>query len=799
MRFIEGESLADALARFHAPTPPSHGPRFESLEFRQLLARFVAACNAVADAHSKEVVHRDLKPANIMLGPFGETLVVDWGLAKVGVAEAMPSADGDSSAAVGATADGQVVGTPAFMAPEQAGGETDRIGPAADVYGLGATLYALLTGDVPFTGDNVLAVLERVQAGRPVPPRQRAAGVPAALEAVCLKAMARKREDRYATATALAADIEHWLADEPVSAYPGSWPARLGRWTRRHPGWAAGLAAALLVALVGLTVATLLLGAKNRELIVANDQEHQARDLAEERFELAQKAVDQYLNMVTENPQLNKKDFYRLRKELLETAIPFYEKFVAEKANDAGQRAARGRAYFRLASVRSDMGQADAALADYEQMQEIFAQLAAEFPSVPNYRLELARSHNRRGYLLAYVLKTPSRVAAAEQALRDALALSKQLVTDFPSVPNYREEVARSHQILSLLLREIGRGGEAEQALRDALAMQKQLVKNYPTVPGYRQNLAISHNSLGNLLQTTSRQQEAEQAYRDALVVQEQLAADFPTEPGYRAELARSQYNLGNLLLGAGRRGEAEQAYRDAIAVQKQVAADFPTVPAWRGELAFSYTNLGFLLATTGRVAEAEQPFRDALALKKHLAVDFPTVPDYPNGLACALGNLAELQRQRHEYAQAKALLDQALPHHRAALRSNPKNPEYREGYRNNQENLGQTLVGAGEHAAAAEGARELARFGFQPFEDCYTAACILSRCVPLSQADAKLEETTRQTLAQKYADEAVTLLREALAKGYKDAAHMKKDTDLDPLRKRDDFQKLLAELEAKK
>jgi tetratricopeptide (TPR) repeat protein/tRNA A-37 threonylcarbamoyl transferase component Bud32 len=256
MRFVPGDSLQDALEVFHRADGPKRDPGQRSLELRKLLGRFLAVCDAVAYAHSRGVLHRDLKPANILVGPYGETLVVDWGLAKTGGdtpqsgLDTEPALRPSSADAVAKTLAGAVKGTPAYMSPEQASGRLDLLGPTSDVYSLGATLYHLLSGRRPIEGKSTDEVLRKVRKGQFAPPRQVNRQVPAALDAVCRKAMAREANDRYPTAKALAEDIEHWLADEPVSAHREPLPARARRWARRHKPLVAGAAAMLLTALV---------------------------------------------------------------------------------------------------------------------------------------------------------------------------------------------------------------------------------------------------------------------------------------------------------------------------------------------------------------------------------------------------------------------------------------------------------------------------------------------------------------------------------------------------------------------
>jgi WD40 repeat protein/serine/threonine protein kinase len=311
MRFVRGISFDEAIKQFHrddAGAPRNRQAR--AFELRQLLGRFVDVCQTIAYAHSRGVLHRDLKPSNVLLGPFKESLVVDWGLAKIlaktqqsaqsplaalevpdeenqfpdqagpnpnrdrpspperaakSVEQGKPAAANGEPPITGSssteTKTGTAFGTPAFMSPEQAEGRTEEIGPATDVYSLGAMLYTLLCGHPPFeyVWCDLTSLLDEVRFGQFPAPRKVNAQVPRALEAVCLKAMALRPQDRYASAADLANEIERWLGDEPVLAYREPLAARLARWGRRHKPIVAGATVMLVSTVFGLSFTVLLL------------------------------------------------------------------------------------------------------------------------------------------------------------------------------------------------------------------------------------------------------------------------------------------------------------------------------------------------------------------------------------------------------------------------------------------------------------------------------------------------------------------------------------------------------------
>jgi WD40 repeat protein/serine/threonine protein kinase len=277
MRFVQGRTLTAAVKAYHEKRA---GGTAGPLDLAALLNAFVSICNTVAYAHSRGVIHRDLKGLNVVLGDFGEVMVLDWGFAKrlgTGVRDQESGVRGQESgeteetseAATGTsegwlqspdhTLAGQVVGTPAYLAPEQAAGRRDLIDCRTDVYGLGAILYEILTNRPPFTGDNSKEILRKVREEEPAWPETVCPGVPPALAAVCRRALARDPAERYPSAAALGREVQRWLADEPVEVYREPFTGRLRRWARRHKPAVTALTALIVTGVAALVFGTILL------------------------------------------------------------------------------------------------------------------------------------------------------------------------------------------------------------------------------------------------------------------------------------------------------------------------------------------------------------------------------------------------------------------------------------------------------------------------------------------------------------------------------------------------------------
>jgi serine/threonine-protein kinase len=699
MRFIRGDSLDEAISRFHKADLPGRDPSERALALRQLLGRFVDICEAIAYAHNRGVLHRDLKPGNIMLGKYGETLVVDWGLAKTLGAEDRLTGHSEGPFRAGlsgnsvATQMGAAVGTPQYMSPEQAAGRWDEVGPASDVYSLGATLYALLTGKVPVEGSALGDVLKRVHSGDFPPPRQVKPQVPPALDAVCLKAMALKPEDRYPSARALADDLEHWLADEPVAVYRDPTLGRAARWGRRHRTLVAGLAGLLVTAVVALAVSTVLIAAEQARTV-------EQRRQADANFQTALAAVNDMLTEVAQEQLANEPRMAKKQRALLAKARTYYQQFLDQRGNDQRLRKETALAHKRLGDISRLLEENEQAREAYGDAIALLRPLAEANPGEPDYRDALAQSFD----YLGEVLRATSRTGEAEEAYRQALAIQEPLAQEFLDRPEYRKEQACTYNNLGLLYRYTQQYEESEKAFNECIRLLSQLAAERQADPGYRRFLARAYLNLGPVLRATGHADRAEALYGQAIRLQTDLVRQDPWTPDYRFELAISQHNLGYLLERAGGRDkEAEKAYREALKLLDPLVVQFPDVPVYRKQLAITENTLANVVSRTpDRRAEAAEHWQRALDLFDQLAAANRDMPDYEGSKGMVLGNLGWLRLQQHDLKRARELLEEATHRVQVALKANADNPDYLRALRDEYQYLYETLTQQGDPAGAA-------------------------------------------------------------------------------------------------
>jgi eukaryotic-like serine/threonine-protein kinase len=845
MRFIKGDSLKEAIEQFHADPALGHDPGRRSLELRTLLRRFTDVCNAIEYAHSRGVLHRDLKPGNIIIGKHGETLVVDWGLAKA-TGKSDPTAAErtlvpNSASGSVETLPGSALGTPAYMSPEQAEGDLEHLGPQSDVYSLGATLYCLLTGKPPFEGD-VVDVIRSVQKGQFQPPRSVDSTIDRALEAICLKAMALKPDARYASPKALSEDVERWMADEPVTAWREPWARRARRWARRHRTAVTAAVVAMLVALVGtaavLTVQTranAYLKAANSELAASNQRERA-------RFLLAQDAIRMFHTGVSEDLLLKQKEFDALRTKLLRGAQDFYRRLEALLGGqeDRDSRLALGRAYYEVGMLTRELDSTKDALAMHRRALALFEVLASEAPADSELRREVERSYSA----ISLWLSSLGQKAESLEAAGRALAIARDLAAADPTDIGRRSDLARAEFLYGDYLRGTPRSGEGLAALERARVIQEDLVRSNPSDQKFRLELASTCDDLALQLDESGRTDEALAVYGRARDLVEGLYLANPTEPRIAHEVPRTLGNLAIAMEGAGRQNEAlalhdrarevlgtigdanptllsvtrDRAWLDAMTARlliekRRDAEALPVLERARKgretlvkagtslirdqvQLIRIHSQIAGIHARAGRTSQALASREPALAVAMRLAdAQFDDLGK-KNEAALAYLDLADLFATTGTPSETLPWLDKALAIHRKMFEAEPSHPQYRRYLLVGLRRRGIVLQKCRRPAEAILAFRNAIDLlegtaKIRPLE-LYDIACCQSLL-----AGAALEVGSGLTVVARRAeaDKAMDCLRRAIAAGWNQAGVMQFDTDLDPIRDRPDFRLLMMDV----
>jgi eukaryotic-like serine/threonine-protein kinase len=673
-RFIKGDSLKEAIAAFHASGGLSADPGRRSLDLHKLLRRLLDACNAVEYAHSRGVLHRDIKPDHVIVGEHGETLVVDWGLAKVlsrtdaGLSGREPPLSLSPGTSSDVTLPGSTLGTPAYMSPEQARGDLEHLGPRADVYSLGATLYCMLTGHPPYSGDDVGRVLAAVQKGEFPPPRALDASIDRALEAVCLKAMAPRPADRYGSARALADDIERWLADQPVLAYREPPLARAFRWVRRHKRGVAAAVAILILASVGLAVHAWRIGEEEARTM---EQLNMTRDA----LDMARDALRELLNVSGENLALVP-NTEGLREYLAQLVLDRYRRLGERFPSDPGVRLETAQVLRVIGGFGRLTGRFEESRASYDKAIDLLTSLCKQAPDRADYRLWLTEAYTDRGELG----HMNGRTSDAEGDFRAAISHADKS-TSLPIPPPYRRAKASALINLSEVLVLENRHPEAHEAADQSVDLLERLAGAALTsdfAARDRWLLCLALIDRGIASDGTGNRDDARRDLDEA----ERVAGQVPRGNGFyddaQFQIARVCNQRGDLLAKDPPQPiESLENYERASRTLDRLIKDHTVIPHYREELAATLSGRAAARLALGQVADAERDCQAALEqlarlIREQTAKHAPENPQYLSLLGRALARESGIYLRQGRVADARKALGEAAERLNQAIRIDP-------------------------------------------------------------------------------------------------------------------------------
>ena len=580
---------------------------------RRAIELIEAVARGVAEAHRQGIVHRDLKPANILMAADGTPRITDFGLAK--------SLASDS----GLTRTDSIMGSPGYMAPEQAEGRTKRVGPPADVYALGAILYELLTGRPPFVGATVLETLEQVRTTEPVAPSRLVPHLPRDVETIALKCLHKDPVKRYESATALAEDLRRYLGGESILARPVGPIERGWRWYRRNPV-VAGLAASLAALLVLATAASLAAYARMSNLasgehaarLTAERETQAARDArvreaaqrlrAEANFRKARAAVDGYLTTVSESQLLKVPGLQPLRGELLESALRFYRDFLKKRGDDPTLRAELAATQARIGRIQTELGAVEAAR---RSLKSAIAAYQAEIIKNPQdlaLRTALADAWLSLGDL-AFTSGGQNAGQELLAACENNAELREGLARDRADDPDRQRDLADALGRLGVALDGAGRDGLSAH-LRGAEIRLAHFL-NAPDDP--KLNFGIGE-SMNNIAACISNSECQEDILAMQLRGEDYIRFAYDRQPHmieYGCDATTASMNVLRAYRYLGRKDETVAQARKAVEHCRRLVRDHPAAPIAKRQLVWALEELVQSQRDAGRTAEAARTARE--------------------------------------------------------------------------------------------------------------------------------------------------------------------------------------------
>lgn len=377
------------------------------------------------------------------------------------------------------------------------------------------------------------------------------------------------------------------------------------------------------------------------------------RDTAEANFDIARQAMDA-LSEMSESDLLHQPRMERLRRQLLEKALQFYQDLWAQRTDDPRLQTELAEAAFRVGQIKHVFGDNERAREVYEKVIQILERLAREHPERSAYQdnqNKLAVTYKNLGNLQW----STGRISEAQGAYHQALKIWGQLASEHPDELAYMDGLARIHNNLGVLHRDAGQGAEAQDAYQKAIKIWEGFARDHPEVPDYVDGLARSYGNLGEVRKSAGDSTEAQDAYQQARKIRERLVREHPNVPDYQNTLASSFNQLGALRKSAGQSAEAQDAYQKAHEIWERLAREHSDVPDYQSSLASSFDQLGALRKSAGHSTEAQDAYQNAYEIWERLAREHPEVPVYQDNLASAYNNLGRIAEARDAYEKAVA------------------------------------------------------------------------------------------------------------------------------------------------
>jgi eukaryotic-like serine/threonine-protein kinase len=643
--------------------------------FQAVIRLGIEAASALHAAHESGIVHRDIKPSNLLLDGNGKVWVTDFGLARR-----------DTNPTL--TRNGDLVGTVRYMSPEQALGQVALVDHRTDIYSLGATLYELLTLEPAFPGDEGPALLRHIERNEPRPLRQLQPKVPADLETVIHKGMAKRREDRYATAQEFADDLQRVLEGKPTVARPPSMLDRATRWAQRHREVVAVAGLVGLLAILGLTVSTLLIAAAARKTT-------ENFNLAEDRFRIAHGAVEK-LGMRISERLARIPGAAQVRQELLEQTLGYYCDFVREAKDKPESQADLALTYSKIGKLYAEIGSSTAAIDADKQGIELYQRLVAADPRETDYRRRLGVCQNNLALMFARV----GRTAEAQQAFQEAIRLQEGALDKAADTDQCLTDLASACSSLGLLQKKLGDTKRAADSLDRAIGLQEKLLNTEPDDPERLRKLADSLNILGGWYKELQPARSME-TYEKAAAMLRRAVDLRPDDPVYRNELVLTYNNLGAAQSRSGAAKQAAKTYADVVDQADKLVRQAPAEKSYKYHLAVGYNNQGLALSTL-QPTDAESSFRKALDLQEAVVKQDPGDVDAQSALGGMYNNLGIVLEELRRPADAVAAYERAVSHQRQALEKSPEVASHREFLSTHYANYSRALRHIGRPGDAA-------------------------------------------------------------------------------------------------